>query len=90
MEIVVLGTKVDTKYIGDIYDCERDKKMFFNREAGFIIKFLDGSKMTCKESIPYESYPSEISDIKNRWSKLQKEITDKWHEDGHGLPEFGF
>jgi len=90
MEIIVLGHKIDTKDITDIYDVERDKRMFLNREAGFIILFMDGSRKAFKENIPYESYSSEIIEAKQRWAKLQKEVIDKWKADSHGLPEFGF
>lgn len=90
MEIIVLGHKIDTKDISDIYDVERDKQMFLNRESGFIIQFMDGSKKVFKENIPYESYSSEIREIKQRWLKLQNEVDEKWKADKHELPEFGF
>ena len=60
MEIIVLGEKIDTKQITAIWDIESKKTMFLNREAGFVIKFMDGSTKTFKENIPYESYASEI------------------------------
>jgi hypothetical protein len=90
MEIIVLGVKIDTKEITSIIDIEENKKMFFNREAGFVITFMDGSSKIFKENIPYESYTSEICNIKDKWSRLQKEITEKWDKDKHDLQEFGF
>lgn len=40
MEIIVLGQVIDTKKITEIYEIERDKRMFLNREAGFVIVFM--------------------------------------------------
>lgn len=88
MEIIVLGQKIDTKDITAIYEIERDKKMFLNREAGFVIQFMDGTQKIFKEDIPYESYSSEISHKKELWRKLQDSVTKKWNEDKHQLPEF--
>jgi len=90
MEIIVLDQVIDTKKIIEIYDIERDKKMFFNREAGFIIVFMDGSTKIFGERIPYESYSSEIAHTKKVWATLQKEVTEKWEQDKHNLPVFGF
>ena len=90
MEIIILGKKIDTKDITEIYDVERDKQRFLNREAGFVIRFMDGSSMIFKEDIPYESYISEISFKKEKWHNLQKQVTAKWESDNHGFPEFGF
>lgn len=88
MEIIVLGQVIDTKKITEIYEIERDKRMFLNREAGFVIVFMDGSKKTFGERIPYESYASQISHTKSVWAKLQKEVTEKWEQDKHDLPVF--
>ena len=77
MEIIVLGQVIDTKKITEIYDIERDKRMFLNREAGFVIAFMDGSKIRFGERISYDSY-----------AKLQKEVTEKWDQDKHDLPVF--
>ena len=90
MEIIVLGDKIDTKEITAIWEIEKEKKMFLNREAGFVIKFMDGSTKIFKENIPYESYASEISYKKEKWAKLQKEVIEKGKEDKHNLQEFGF
>jgi len=78
MEIIFLGEKIDTKEIKAIWEIEKEKKMFLNREAGFVIDYMDGSTKVFKENIPYESYPSEIAFKKQKWSKLQKEITEQW------------
>ena len=88
MEIIVLGQVIDTKKIKEIYEIERDKRMFLNREAGFVIVFMDNTKQTFCERIPYESYVSEISYKKNTWAKLQKEVTEKWKQDMHDLQVF--
>lgn len=88
MEIIVLGQVIDTKKITDIYDIERDKRMFLNREAGFVIAFMDGSKIRFGERISYYSYASEISQIKKTWAKLQKEVTEKWDQYKPDLPVF--
>lgn len=90
MEIIVLGEKINTKEITAIWEIEGKKKMFLNREAGFVINFMDGSKKVFKEVIPYESYASEIAYKKNKWAKLQKEVKEKWEKDKHDLQEFGF
>ena len=90
MEIIILGQKVDTKDITEIFEIERDKKMFLNREAGFVIVFMDGSRKVFKENIFYESYPSQISGKKEKWERLQKEVEDKWQKDKHHLEEFNF
>lgn len=90
MGIIVLGVKIDTKEITAIWEIEKEKKMFLNREAGFVIKFMDGSTKVFKENIPYESYASEIAYKKEKWAKLQKEVTEKWEKDKHNLQEFGF
>lgn len=88
MEILVLNTKIETKDIVDIYEVERDKKMFLNREAGFIIEMIGGSRYTFSENIPYESYPSEISSIKSKWKKLREEVEAQWKQDKHDLKTF--
>jgi hypothetical protein len=90
MQIIVLGEVIENKDITEIYDVERDKKAFFNRDAGFIIRFMDGSSKTFSERIPYESYPSEIREIKDKWSKLMDKVIKQWEEDKHKLKEFTF
>lgn len=74
MEMIILGEKINTEEIDSIWDIERDKKMFLNREAGFIVKFKNGSTKCFKEDIPYESYPSEIAKIKIKWNNIQKQL----------------
>ena len=90
MEIIILGQKIETKEITEIFEIERDKKMFLNREAGFVIVFMDGSRKVFKENISYESYPSQIFSKKEKWERLQKEVEDKWQKDKHHLEEFNF
>ena len=67
MEIIVQGHKVETKEIFRIVDIEHYKKMFLNREAGFIIERIDKPSITVGERIAYESYPSEIRDKHQKW-----------------------
>lgn len=88
MEIIVQGHKIDTKDIWDIVDIEAHKTMFLNREAGFIIKLVGDKQIKIGENIPYDSYPSEISDTKRKWRKLEKEVREKWEEDKSDIPTF--
>jgi len=82
MKILIQDKVVETKDIADIVDIEADKKMFLNREAGFKILFIDGiSEMTFKQNIPYESYPREIAEIKDKWKTLMSEVIKKWQSD---------
>ena len=69
--------------IYDIYECERDKTMFFNREAGFIVQTYGDKNQEPEfhkfsESILYESYPSEIRDKKNRWEGRMNKAISLW------------
>lgn len=90
MKIIVLGEVIETKEITEIYDIERGKTMFLNRDAGFIIRFMDGSKKIFSENIPYERTYWQIREVKCKWEKLQREVTEKWEKDKHDLQEFGF
>lgn len=62
--------------------------MFLNRQAGFIIKLIGKPNVTVGERIPYESYPSEISDIKRKWDKLMKSVIEKWEADKSEIEVF--
>ena len=64
--------------ITDIYDVEKYKKTFYNREAGFIIKLKNGNITTFSEKIPYESYSSEIYEKKDKWKKKMEEAIKLW------------
>lgn len=88
MNILIEDKIIDTLQIADIYDIEANKKMFLNTEAGFVILMMDGSNHKLSEIIPYESRPSEIYEIKNRWKKLQDDITEKWNSDRVPIPTF--
>lgn len=90
MKIIVLGEVIETTEITEIYDVERDKKAFFNRDAGFIIRLMDGSSKTFSEGIPYESYSHEIASVKNKWKNLMESVITQWEEDKHQLKEFNF
>lgn len=88
MEIIVQGHKIDTKDIYEIVDIEAHKTMFLNRQAGFVIKLVDKPSITVGQSIPYESYPSEIGEIKRKWDKLMKSVIEKWEADKSDIQVF--
>lgn len=88
MEIAIQGYVLDTKDIIDIVDVEANKRMFINREAGFIVKLKDNTEKIFKENIPYETYPSEIGRIKEKWRGLQKQVTEKWQSDKNEIQNF--
>jgi len=89
MKILIQGKLVETKNIADITDIEAHKIMFLNREAGFKITFLDESaEMVFKQNIPYESYPSEISAIKNKWRLMMDKVIEKWQSDKTEIETF--
>lgn len=88
MEIIVQDKKIDTKDIVDIIDIEKNKKMFLNRQAGFTIILVDKPSVSFWQNIPYESYPSEIADIKRKWRKLMDSVVEKWQADKNELPTF--
>lgn len=83
MKILVENKVVETKDIADIVDIESGKKMFLNREAGFKILFLDDKTpdMVFKDDIPYESYPHEIREIKQKWKNLMDAVIERWEAD---------
>jgi len=86
--IIVEGHKIETKDIFDIHEIEKYKKMFLNREAGFVIKMIGGKEHRFCQTIPYESYPSEISDIKDKWEKLRNKVVEQWEADKTELKVF--
>jgi len=90
MQIIVNGKVVETKEIADIVDIEAGKTMFLNREAGFRIIFLDPDTpdMVFKENIPYESYTSQISAIKEAWKQLMDRVVEQWKTDKTEIPSF--
>lgn len=82
-EIVIEGRKFRRSDIYDIYECERDKRNFLNREAGFIVKTYgdkDNEPQLFKygEPIAYESYPHEIAAKKHKWDVKMKKYIDLW------------
>ena len=88
MKILVCGRTVDTTEIADIIDIEANKKMFLNREAGFIIQRIDKEDMIFGEKIPYESYPREISEVKDKWRRLRDQVYAQWQEDKADIKVF--
>ena len=57
---------------------EKYKQNFLNRDAGFIIVTSDSVKHVFSEPIPYDSYPSDISHLKNKWDDLRIKIEEQW------------
>lgn len=81
--IVIEGYKFRRGDIYEIYECERDKEMFFNREAGFIVKTYgdkdhEARMFKFSERIPYESTPYRISDKKYEWEKRMNKAIALW------------
>lgn len=81
--IIIENTKFLKGDICEIYDIERDKKMFLNREAGFIIKTFGDENNPSKsfkfgEKISYESSPNDISEVKNKWLNKMNEAIKLW------------
>lgn len=88
MKILVENRLIETKDIADIVDIEANKRMFLNREAGFKIIFLDGSEMVFKENIPYESYPRQITEKKEKWERLMTKVKAEFLKDRIELKSF--
>lgn len=81
MKILVEGHLIDTTEITSIKDVEHGKRHFLNRQAGFFIHFESKPSIEISERIPYDSYPSEISRIKKKYSELQEKLTAHWNTD---------
>ena len=81
--IIIENTKFRRGNICDIYDIERDKKMFLNRDAGFIVKTFGDENSPSKsfefgEKISYESSSYYISEVKNKWLNKMNEAIKFW------------
>lgn len=81
--IEIEGRKFRRGDIYDIYECERDKTMFLNREAGFIVKTYGDKNnkpqlFKYSEPIAYESHPHEIAAKKHKWEVKMKKYIDLW------------
>jgi len=81
--ILIEDTQFVKSGIYDIYDIERDKKNFWNTEAGFIVQTINrpgcvGKKYRFGERIPYESYPHEIARANNKWRSRMEEAIKLW------------
>ena len=81
--IIIEGSEFRRGDIYDIYECERDKRMFLNREAGFIVqtigrKGVEANQIKFYERIPYESYPRDIAQKKELWDGRMKSAICKW------------
>ncbi len=88
MKILVQDVLVETQDIAGIYEIEHDKTSFRNREAGFKITFISQPPLIFKEHIPYESYPNEIKEKKEKWAALQQKVYNKWQADKHNYETF--
>ncbi|MBS5701318.1 MAG: hypothetical protein KHX11_20040 [Bacteroides cellulosilyticus] len=81
--IEIEGYKFRRGDIYDIYECERDKRMFLNREAGFIVK-TSGDKnhkpqgFRFGEPISYESTSYDIYEKKDKWEQRMNKAIDLW------------
>lgn len=81
--IEIEGRKFRRGDIYEIYECERDKYMFLNREAGFIVRTF-GDKdhkpqlFKYSEPIAYESYPHEITAKKHKWKVQMDNAIKLW------------
>lgn len=81
--IEIEGYKFRRGDIYDIYDCERDKQMFFNREAGFIVKTFGDKNHKPQgfkfgEPIAYESTSWYISEKKDKWKQRMNKAIALW------------
>lgn len=69
--------------IYDIYDCERDKQIFFNRKAGFIVRTYGDKnhkpqEFIFGEPIAYESTSCQITDKKREWEQRMNKAIALW------------
>lgn len=81
--IEIEGYKFRRGDIYDIYECERDKQMFFNREAGFIVRIYGDKNYKPQvfkfgESIAYESTSYQIADKKREWERRMNKAIALW------------
>ena len=81
--IEIEGYKFRRGDIYDIYECERDKRMFLNREAGFIVKTYGDKNHKPQgfrfgEPISYESTSYDIYEKKDKWEQRMNKAIDLW------------
>ena len=81
--IEIEGYKFRRGDIYDIYECERDKRMFLNREAGFIVKTYGDKNHKPQgfrfgEPIAYESTSYDIYEKKDKWEQRMNKAIDLW------------
>lgn len=86
--IEIEGHKFRRGDIYDIYECERDKRMFLNREAGFIVKTYGDKNHKPQgfrfgEPIAYESTSYDIYEKKDKWKQRMNKAIALWKN----LPE---
>lgn len=86
MKILIEETIIETREIANVYDVEAKKQMFLNREAGFFVVMIDGTKHKFSQDIDYDSYPSEIGRIKNMWHDKMVKVIEKWNQDKVEIP----
>lgn len=85
MLIKIKGILIETKEIIAIKEKIRDR--FWNRHCGFIVYLHKKKPLTFEWSIPYESYPREIAEKKERARKLMDSIIEEWEKDRVIYPE---
>lgn len=89
MKKIIQGHEIETREIYRILYIEHYKRMFMNRNAGFIIERIGGKlSITIGERIPYETSGWDIRCIRERWDRLRKEVEAKWNEDKIEIPIF--
>jgi len=76
----IMGDRYLKSSITSIHDIERDKTMFLNREAGFIVETFGRVSKKYGERIPYESTPAEINAIKHGWDLKMKKVIELWQK----------
>lgn len=79
MEIKVNGIVIETREITEIHEKVRDR--FWNRYCGFTIHRHKKPPLDIEWTIPYESYPREIADKKERCRALMQEVITEWEKD---------
>lgn len=80
MIIQIENIGIESDEIVNIVDVEAHKKMFLNREAGFIVVLKDKPEIVFKENIPYETTPSGIAYIKKFWLNRMEAAIRLWQK----------
>lgn len=81
MKILVQDTVVETLDIADVFDVNRDSQIMWNRRAGFVVLFLDNTRIEFGVNIPPETYPREVEEVKKLWKRRMDAVIEKWQSD---------